>query len=432
MTHTTTVRRCDNCGAQLLGEHCYACGQPTKGLVRHFGSILGDFFDSVLNLDTRTFRTLAPLLVKPGYLSLEYFRGHRVRYVSPVRLFFFLCLAAIFAVTLAFDFEDASVAPGNDRIANAQTVAEAERYRDEAVTALTRARDEIPDTPGARVGMDVGIDLVKQQAAERISWLQERDEAIRAGRPIPAWELTGEDSEADTGDAPADEARIANGTRPAAAADESRAANGTLPASAADEPAPRRRGLRVRSTEFQFNDRPWDAVVNPVKADWLGERGNAWLNALIGRAQENTRAIEKKPRLLFDAFFGGLPQTLLVLLPVFALLLKIMYLFKRRLYMEHLIVALHSHAFLCAAILVMVGLYKLREQLAPGFFHGALGWAEAAVWIWMPLYLLIMQKRVYRQGWFFTLFKFVILGTCYVVLLSLGAAVNLAVSLVAM
>lgn len=415
-TQAPAARRCDNCGAQLLGEHCYACGQPTKGLVRHFGSILGDFFDSVLNLDTRTFRTLAPLLVKPGYLSLEYFRGHRVRYVSPVRLFFFLCIAAIFAVTLAFDFDDAAVAPGNDRIANAQTVAEAERYRDEAVTALTRARDAIPDTPGARVGMDVSIDLVKQQAAERIAWLQERDEAIRAGRPIPAWETTGDDADAAPGEDDVSDERAANGSTPAAA----------------EESPPRRRGLRVRSTEFQFNDRPWDPVVNPVKADWLGERGNGWLNALIGRAQENARAIEKKPRLLFDAFFGGLPQTLLVLLPVFALLLKIMYLFKRRLYMEHLIVALHSHAFLCAAILVMVGVYKLREQLAPGFFHGALGWTEAAIWIWMPLYLLIMQKRVYRQGWFFTLFKFVILGTCYVVLLSLGAAVNLAVSLVAM
>jgi hypothetical protein len=413
-TQPPAQRRCENCGAQLLGEHCYACGQPTKGLVRHFGSILGDFFDSVLNLDTRTVRTLPPLLFKPGYLSLEYFHGHRVRYVSPVRLFFFLCIAAIFAVTLVFDFDEQGVPRGDERIANAQTVAEAEKYRDDAIAALARARDAIPDTPGARVGMEVGIQLVKDQAAERIAWLQERDAAIREGRPIPPWE-TGADAP-DADDEPA-------------AVDVQRAADGSA---APDDASPRRRGLRVRTDEMQFNDRPWDPVTNPLTFDWLGERGNGWLNALVGRVQDNVRAIEKKPRLLVDAFFGGLPQTLLVLLPVFALLLKIMYLFKRRLYMEHLIVALHSHAFLCAALLVMVGVYALREQTGPGLLHGALGWAELAICLWMPLYLLLMQKRVYRQGWFFTSLKFVILGTCYVVLLAVGAMLNLAVSLVAM
>ena len=37
------ARTCENCGRGLLGEFCYACGQPVKGLVRHFSSIVGDF-----------------------------------------------------------------------------------------------------------------------------------------------------------------------------------------------------------------------------------------------------------------------------------------------------------------------------------------------------------------------------------------------------
>ena len=64
-----------------------------KGLVRHFSSIIGDFLDSVFNIDARVFRTLWPLFAKPGYLSCEYFAGHRVRYVSPVRLFVFLSIS---------------------------------------------------------------------------------------------------------------------------------------------------------------------------------------------------------------------------------------------------------------------------------------------------------------------------------------------------
>lgn len=53
---------CLNCGAPMLGEFCYACGQPKKGMIRHLPELIADFFDSVFNLDTRTLRTLGPLL----------------------------------------------------------------------------------------------------------------------------------------------------------------------------------------------------------------------------------------------------------------------------------------------------------------------------------------------------------------------------------
>ena len=85
-------RHCENCGAVLLGDHCYSCGQPTKGLVRQFSAIIGDFLDTVLNIDSRIIHTVGPLLFKPGFLSLEYFAGRRVRYVSPVRLLVFIAV----------------------------------------------------------------------------------------------------------------------------------------------------------------------------------------------------------------------------------------------------------------------------------------------------------------------------------------------------
>src|SRR5690606_3796509 len=120
------------------------------------------------------------------------------------------------------------------------------------------------------------------------------------------------------------------------------------------------------------------------------------------------------------------------LLPLFALMLKIAYVFKRRLYMEHLIVALHSHAFLCLALLLMFLVMGLEHWLAPqrlGLFV-AFDLVEAAIWIWMPLYLLVMQKRIYGQGWAMTLFKFGAIGLCYSVLLSFGAVFTTITSLV--
>jgi hypothetical protein len=124
--------------------------------------------------------------------------------------------------------------------------------------------------------------------------------------------------------------------------------------------------------------------------------------------------------------FSVLPQTMIALIPLFALLLKGVYLFRRRLYMEHLIVALHSHAFLFLCLLLGVGAHLLNGWLTP---HAAwlgvpLSTVHWGLWLWAPIYLLIMQKRVYAQGWPMTLFKYAIVGWCYVWLLgvALGTA----------
>jgi hypothetical protein len=95
-----SIGQCENCGAPLYGKYCYACGQPTQGLVRHFGSVMSDVADSILNVDERLFRTLGPLYLRPGKLTLDYFEGKRARYVTPFRLVFFLAIVAFFAIQL--------------------------------------------------------------------------------------------------------------------------------------------------------------------------------------------------------------------------------------------------------------------------------------------------------------------------------------------
>ena len=70
-----------------------------------------------------------------------------------------------------------------------------------------------------------------------------------------------------------------------------------------------------------------------------------------------------------------------------------------------------------------------RTRISPS---RPLGWLEIALICWMPVYLLLMQKRVYRQGWIMTLFKYCVLGSCYLVLISFGATFALLASLVNM
>jgi hypothetical protein len=165
-----------------------------------------------------------------------------------------------------------------------------------------------------------------------------------------------------------------------------------------------------------------------VAVRWLPGFANTWINAQVGRAQKNIARIQDDPDLFKNAVLGALPSTLFVLLPIFALMLKVAYLFKRRLYMEHLIVALHSHAFLCLSRLLVYAFTALADAL-PALATPA-GLVEGLLFAWMPLYLLLMQKRVYAQGWIMTTLKYCVLGVCYVVLLSLGVAFTMLVSLV--
>ena len=55
---------------------------------------------------------------------------------------------------------------------------------------------------------------------------------------------------------------------------------------------------------------------------------------------------------------------------------------------------------------------------------GALAvWVTVVLLCWIPIYLLISLKTVYRQGWFMTFMKFSLLGISYLVLLALVASV---------
>ncbi|NRA47651.1 MAG: DUF3667 domain-containing protein [Phaeodactylibacter sp.] len=82
-------RHCPNCYYPLPehGKYCSNCGQKyTNGRVT-FWTLIGDFLESVLNIDSKIFKTLRALL-SPGKLSVVYFRGQQKSYVPPMRLFF--------------------------------------------------------------------------------------------------------------------------------------------------------------------------------------------------------------------------------------------------------------------------------------------------------------------------------------------------------
>lgn len=100
-----------------------------------------------------------------------------------------------------------------------------------------------------------------------------------------------------------------------------------------------------------------------------------------------------------------LPTVNLILLPIFALLFKLLYIRRSRFYVEHLVFALHSYAFFSLGMAIVV--------LCTDF-----AWIVLPVMLWMFLYLPIAMARNYQQGVIKTLVKWVMFCGLYALFVS--------------
>lgn len=173
-----------------------------------------------------------------------------------------------------------------------------------------------------------------------------------------------------------------------------------------------------------------DGEETPLRFSWLSDGMNAELNAALVHINANLHRINEDPGAFLEQMLSVAPQTLFFMLPVFALMLKLFYLFKRRLYLEHLLVALHSHSFIALALLLMLGTDALATATDETYWlAGTFEAIGAALLCWIPINLYLTQKRVYGQGWLLTTLKFFIIGVLYLILLTLGSLITLLLSL---
>src|SRR4051812_48186912 len=220
---------CANCGAPMHGPYCYACGQPEKGMIRQLASVMADVLDTIFNIDSRVFRSLLPLYFRPGYLTLEYFAGRRVRYVTPFRLFFFLCIVAFFAIQIALNLSDERFnfnhLGDNGDIDTAQTTGDVEKRLAKSLTGIDQAI-KAPEMPAATVqSLEKTRAKIQKRADDRLAYLKAREVAQAKGeKPPPDPNASNEE--------------------------------GTL----------------------EFDGKPWDPSAHPIKVSWLPAFANAELN----------------------------------------------------------------------------------------------------------------------------------------------------------
>ena len=109
---------CANCGTELVGPFCHACGQERGPGAVTIRALVADVADEVLSLDGRFVRTFRTLLFRPGVLTREYLAGHRVGYFAPFRLYLLVSAAhlALVAATGATSFFFFTVSGSGERL----------------------------------------------------------------------------------------------------------------------------------------------------------------------------------------------------------------------------------------------------------------------------------------------------------------------------
>jgi len=361
---------CENCQTPLQGHYCHACGQSAHNPVRSFAHAVEEVFESFWHLDGRIFRTLRDLLV-PGRLANAYLEGKRVRYIPPLRLFVVLSLITFFVAKLAVHIDT-----------------DKEEGKRAQASAQTRADFKDAQTPQE-------VEAVRKRLIDGL--MQGREE-------MPA-HIPGARAGFDAGIA------------------------------VVDKQAQRRLkelGAPVTSApEAAWAASKADADLAPPKPFESPMPGfvNRWVDGQVKRINDNVPRLQEDPQRLVNAFFAAVPSTLFVLVPLFALLLRVFYLLSRRGYLEHLVVALYSHAFLLLDLLVVLLLMLLGQALQswgqwPGVIIGLL---QFVLVLWMPIYLFWMQQRVYRQFWLVTFIKYSVIGWIYFTVVVV-AAVMLAIA----
>ena len=119
------------------------------------------------------------------------------------------------------------------------------------------------------------------------------------------------------------------------------------------------------------------------------------------------------------AFSSYTPYAIFLLMPVFAALLKLLYLGSGRRYGEHLLFALHTNAFafLMASLVFIV----------PGFVP----LVEAGLFLWLVFYLPAAMHTVYGGSWWLTALRWIVLMTMHILCVVLATLSVAAIAVIA-
>ena len=376
---------CPNCHSALRGAFCHRCGQDTRSLRRPLWSLFADGFEGLFGIDGRIWRTLIPLMLRPGYVTRRYLAGIRQPYITPVRLFLAASLVLFVTILLASNggkgmvqaSRDALISQGQDPDKAAQ-----------AKAAITDVRKTLQNSPYAQTGNAILDKADKAIAQPHDPEVTQVDKVVFGQILVCAvrkW-LLPEDLGAVC-------QRKLDGAKRQIRQEQARSVGKTLPGKDGQAGSDVNLTLPKPPVPLEARRRFVDNLQKAVSSPGDYQQAlNRWA-----------------PRLAF------------LLAPAYGLLLAAVFFWRRDLYLyDHMVTALHfqSFVFLFIALMIPAGLMFGPQTAGPVFL------------VWSNIYLYLMLRRVYRSSRLGALLRIIVLDTSYLVLLALAFMVLLVLGVV--
>jgi len=125
--------------------------------------------------------------------------------------------------------------------------------------------------------------------------------------------------------------------------------------------------------------------------------------------EEQVTASARQPEQLVERFLHRLPKAMVVCLPLFALLSRVLFWRGPWLYLQHLIMAVHLHTFAFLWLMVVSGFARLAGLAWPAV-AALIGWAGFGYAVWY--YFAAVRRSLGATRWS-TLWKGAVLGGSY-------------------
>lgn len=353
---------CLNCDTGLSTEvnFCPKCGQKNTISTLSIREILADIFDIVFNLNTRVAKSIIPFLFKPGTLTKEFIAGKRVKYVHPARLYLFMSILFFFVFSLVNSFDDLKI----DQDDLSLPIADFKQKRDSVISNMDQLLKEAAagNTLDSQEVQKIQREIEKLQIKEKLDTLNKN-----SGKYTLSF-LTD-----------------------------------TL------------------SVDWNKLNNVWakDPKMTPeLLLDSTGVEDKNFFNLLIAK-QLLKYAKNHNTSDILNTVIDNVPIMIILLLPIYALYLKLLYVRRKRFYIEHLVFAIHIHAFTFFIGTTTLAVYHWLEQENILFFSAFI----------TLLYAYFMFKRVYQQHWFKTWLKMFIIGSCYLLTIFFASSLEILISL---
>jgi len=447
--------KCLNCDRDLLvtDNFCPDCGQVNDenriSLKQYFSETLSGFF----SFDNRLFRTLVPLIFRPGKVSKEYVEGQRMKYANPFQLFlhvtilFFLMQGIFHRIEVFKSMTKSSQNPvlvAEDSLKVASVAEDLKKLPAPFDNPL--ATDSISMRFGSTVSKDtISKDSIFSLRKDLIADYLDSVFAVSNYYALlkdPKYNPAQKDSifEAaiyphinhymtllgDKGNVEADEWKYIGALHEfkTFAVDHTQnlmnenKVNYTIPDKfklSEDNVFLKKLvgdKLFTKMRAFINYDKQNKDADIPTALKTLGYETSYWNSFYYTKAKQlNQFKDDPDYRSGFaNAIVSKISIALFFLLPIFTLLVSLFYIRGPHNYTEHLLLVFHVQT----AFFIILGVLLIFDKIFDT------GWGLGAFFVVFPYYLFRSLKNFYRQGWFKTTFKFIMLNLLFIILSSIG------------